>query len=131
MRSVDTNILIRYITADSPGQSPLARELIECEPIFVGVTVVLECEWVLRDVYGYSTQQIGAAFRVLLGLPTITVENANLVAQSVEWLDAGLEFADAFHLARSDDCQDLVTFDRKFARRAKSLDTVPVTLLSA
>ena len=50
--------------------------------------------------------------------------------QALDGMDAGLEFADAFHLARSVECEDLVTFDRKFAKRAKTLDAVTVTLLS-
>lgn len=42
------------------------------------------------------------------------------------FLGAGLEFADALHLAASKQCTAFVTFDdRKFARRAQQLNLVP------
>ena len=130
MRSVDTNILVRYLTSDDASQYALARDLLETAPIFVGVTVLLETEWVLRDGYGFDDDAIVDAVRALLGLATVTVEESTLVGQAIAWMGDGLEFADAFHLARSRDCMDLVTFDRKFARRANALDAVPVTLLA-
>ena len=130
MRSVDTNVLIRYLVQDDAAQFALARALIEQSSIFVGVTVILEAEWVLRDGYGLDTDRIVGAFRHLMGLPMVNVEEPAFVAAALDGMDAGLEFADAFHLARSVECEDLVTFDRKFAKRAKTLDAVTVTLLS-
>ena len=63
MLAVDTNLIVRYLTGDHPKQSLRARALIDGEPVFVGVTVVLEVEWVLRSTYEYRPADVarGAA----------------------------------------------------------------------
>ena len=48
MRAIDTNIVVRLLTADDAEQAKAARGLVEAGDIFLGVTVLLEAEWVLR-----------------------------------------------------------------------------------
>ena len=52
MASIDTNVLVRFLTSDDPGQYAKARTLFEREAIFISDTVILETEWVLRTVIG-------------------------------------------------------------------------------
>lgn len=52
------------------------------------------------------------------------------IAKALDWYDAGLEFADALHLAGASRSQAFVTFDERLVRRAKragltSVVTVP------
>jgi predicted nucleic-acid-binding protein len=48
VKSVDTNILVRYYAQDDALQSPLALRLFNDEPsLFVTKTVLLELFWVL------------------------------------------------------------------------------------
>ncbi len=49
MISVDTNILVRYVTRDDPVQERQARRLVEANDIHVSLSVLLETEWVLRS----------------------------------------------------------------------------------
>ena len=44
MLAIDTNIIVRYLTADHPEQSPKAKALIDHEDVFVCTTVLLETE---------------------------------------------------------------------------------------
>ncbi|WP_353228218.1 type II toxin-antitoxin system VapC family toxin [Novosphingobium sp.] len=128
MRAIDTNVVVRLLTADHAEQALAARQVFETGDIYIGVTVLLEAEWVLRAGYGFQPDQIVAALRALAGLPGVTVEDPALVAIALDWLSQGLDFADALHLARSRQCSDFVTFDQKFARRAKTLPTIPVVV---
>ncbi len=48
MLAIDTNLIVRYLTADHPEQSARAKALIEGAEVFVCTTVVLETEWVLQ-----------------------------------------------------------------------------------
>ena len=41
MLAVDTNLIVRYLTGDHPGQSAKARAVIEGEDVFVSTTVLL------------------------------------------------------------------------------------------
>ena len=128
MRAIDTNVIIRLLTADDPVQAAAARQIIEEGDVFVGVTVLLEAEWVLRAGYGYGEREIAAALRGLAGLAQVTIEDTAAVALALEWMTKGMDFADAVHLARSEHCSAFVTFDRRLASRAKGLAQTPVVM---
>lgn len=128
MRAIDTNVIIRLLTADDPVQAAAARQIIEEGDVFVGVTVLLEAEWVLRAGYGYGEREIAAALRGLAGLAQVTIEDTAAVALALEWMTKGMDFADALHLARSEHCSAFVTFDRRLASRAKGLAQTPVVM---
>ena len=125
MVSVDTNVLIRFVTADEREQFRRAEALINREDIFIAKTVILEAEWVLRSTYGYSPSEIEAALRGVIGLPGIALEDADAVLQALEWFSTGLDFADALHLASAREGTSFVTFDRDLIRRARALEGAP------
>ncbi|MFN0182523.1 MAG: type II toxin-antitoxin system VapC family toxin [Aquabacterium sp.] len=136
MIAVDTNILARFY-CDDPSDPEAARQrprayrvLTGPEPVFVPLTVVLEFEWVLRGFYRQPTAAFAAAVRHLLGLPRVTVERAETVAQALSLHERGLDFADALHWAASAGCKGMITFDdRGFARRAARLKLQPAVAL--
>jgi predicted nucleic acid-binding protein len=119
---------VRFITGDHPEQSASARALIEAEDVYVATTVLLEAEWVLRRVYGLAARSIAKALRQFGGLPHVTFENPASVAQALDWVDGGLDFADALHLAHARGCDGFVSFDRNFARAANKLSTIKMRL---
>lgn len=49
------------------------------------------------------------------------LENPAVIARTLEWCAAGLEFEDALHLAGSAGADRFATFDQRLARRAKNL----------
>ncbi|MFX8316487.1 PIN domain-containing protein, partial [Acinetobacter baumannii] len=61
MRAIDTNVIVRFLTADDATQAAVARRAIEAGDIFIPTTVLLETEWVLRSGYGFSSEAIGTA----------------------------------------------------------------------
>lgn len=126
MRAIDTNIVVRFLTADDPEQAQAARLVIEGGDIFLGTTVLLESEWVLRSGYGFQAGEIADGLAGLAGLPGITVEQPAELSQAIDWMRQGADFADALHLARATHCEAFVTFDRKLAKRAKQLGAMPV-----
>lgn len=128
MRAIDTNIVIRLLTADDAAQAEAARHAIADHDIFIGMTVMLEAEWVLRGGYGFKPAEIARAMRGLAGLPRLQVEEPAALAAALNWMEAGMDFADAVHLARSAHCSDFLTFDRKLAKRAAGLETMPVVM---
>ena len=126
MRAIDTNVIVRFLTADDASQAKAARRLIEAGDLFVGTTVMLEAEWVLRSGYGFDAAQIARGLSDLGGLEGITLEEPAEVAQALDWMGAGMDFADALHLARSSHCSAFVTFDRKLQKQARGLAALPV-----
>lgn len=128
MRGIDTNVVVRLLTADDANQAKAARRAIEGNEIFLGVTVLLEAECVLRAGYGFEPAQIAGALRGLAGLPGMSVEEPAQLALAIDWMEGGMDFADALHLARSAHCSEFLTFDRKFAKHAEALDIIPVVI---
>ncbi|WP_372731109.1 type II toxin-antitoxin system VapC family toxin [Novosphingobium sp.] len=128
-RAIDTKVIVRLLTADDPVQAEAAKQIIQEGDVFIGVTVLLQTERVLRAAYGFGANDIAAAIRNLAGLSQVTVEEAGAVAQALDWTAKGMDFADALHLARSAHCSEFVTFDRKLAIKAKGVAQVPVIAL--
>ena len=129
MRAVDTNILIRLVTKDEPAQAKRAQELFSRQSIFISKTVLLEAAWVLRYVYDYDKRTILHALQGILGLPNVETEDPLTVSQALDWMERGLDFADALHVASSQNAQAFSTFDEKLHGKSKSITAIPVELL--
>jgi predicted nucleic-acid-binding protein len=124
MIAVDTNVLVRFLVRDDAKQAARAAALIQANEIWVCKTVLLETEWVLRSLYGFSPESLAGALRSLAGLRTVFLEDELAVAKALDWLQEGLDFADALHLASAGNARRFATFDRKLARQARSTTTL-------
>jgi predicted nucleic-acid-binding protein len=120
MLAIDTNLIVRYLVGDDAIQAARARKLIDGNAVFVCTTVLLETEWVLRSAYDYSEAQRAKALGDFAGLPRVTLEDPDAVTKALGWMQKGLDFADGLHLAKAEDCDAFVTFDREFAKTAQS-----------
>ncbi len=129
VRAVDTNIIVRLLTGDDPEQAERAKRVFAGGDIFLGITVILESEWVLRSGYGFSALEVADGLRRIAGLPGVEIEEPFEVARALDAAAGGMDFADALHLARSADCQSFLTFDRKLAKQASKLDYLSVELV--
>ena len=128
MIAVDTNVLVRLLTKDDPGQAMRAAKTMESDEIFIPKTVILETEWVLRHAYRIDQGAIRKGFEKLMGLPNVRVEDQQTVIQAVAWYESGLDFADALHLASSVKAERFVTFDNGFIKAAQKLISLEVSL---
>jgi predicted nucleic-acid-binding protein len=128
MLAVDTNIVVRYLVKDDDAQSARARDVVRSGAIFVPLTVVLECEWVLRSLYGFSRSAVIAALEAFCGGPGVAVGEAAAVKRALRLAKQGLDFADALHLAQASECEAFVTFDKRFAQKAGRLAETRVRL---
>jgi predicted nucleic-acid-binding protein len=121
MIALDTNLIVRLLTNDEPQQAQKIVRLIDRHQVYVPKTVLLETEWVLRYAYALEPGTINVAFRKLVGLATLSVEDPIAVATAIEWRAMGLDFADALHLASSRPAQGFASFDRDLQRRTRQL----------
>jgi len=126
MLAVDTNVLVRYLARDDARQTARAEHLLRREQILIPKTVLLETEWVLRYSFGFERRLIDAAIRGVAGLPNIHLEDEAAVAIALDWFAAGMDFADALHLASSRAVDGFATFDRKLAAQARKLTDIDV-----
>ncbi len=129
MKSLDTNVLARFFIDDPDDpeavrQRPAAVAAL-AQRALVSVTVMLELEWVMRGFYALPRSEVARVMRALLGIGHIAIEDRVAVLAALDAFDAGLDFADALHIARSRQAAAFVTFDRRLARRATSLALAP------
>ena len=122
MIAVDTHILLRTFVADDPVQARIAQHLMgHTGGVFVSKTVLVEVEWVLRSLYRQTPAQIHFGLSGLLGLPNVVSENPEQVFQAMEDFAAGMDFADALHVASNQADAGFYSFDRKLTKRAALL----------
>jgi predicted nucleic acid-binding protein len=128
MLAIDTNIVVRYVVGDGGDEFVRAVNVVENSEVSIAVTVVLETEWVLLDVYEFSRAEVLSAFTRLFGLPTVSLAEPLVVRRALDYAERGLDFADALHLAQASECEAFVTFDERLARKAGRLTGARVRL---
>ena len=129
MLAVDTNVVVRLLLDDDRAQASIAKKVVGNNTVWLSTTVLLECEWVLRGAAKLDRSRIHHALRAFLGLPTVRVQAPERVAQALDWFAAGMDFADALHLASSHECEAFASFDRKLAAAAKKASAIKVKTL--
>lgn len=125
MISVDTNLLARFLLRDDPDQYRRAvAALAGDEEVFIPITVLLELAWVLkaREV---TREEILLSVQGILALPHVRLQHAEAVRAALRWAKAGVDVADALHLALSGQSTKFLTFDANLVRRATKLGARP------
>ena len=88
---------------------------------------MLETEWLLRSHMGLKAKQVNVLLARLLSLPNISFNDRAKMGRAVRAHASGMDFADVLHLLHSEGCESIISFDRKFARRAAKLNSaIPV-----
>jgi len=119
--TVDTNVLVRYLTWDDEGQAIEAARAIEGADAIVVPTIVLcELVWVLKRAYRYAGPQIIDILRRLAAMRAVEIERPAAEA-GIAMLARGGDFADGVvrHAADGAKCECVVTFDQVFARHLR------------
>jgi predicted nucleic-acid-binding protein len=127
--ALDTNVIVRLVTADDAGQLKAARAVFAAGDLWICKTVFLETEWVLRYTYELKRPAIREVFRKLLGYPQLQVEDRSAVLRALTLYDQGLDFGDALHLSSSGEADRFATLDRPLAKRTRGLEDGPVVVL--
>jgi predicted nucleic-acid-binding protein len=128
MIAVDTNVLVRLLTNDDPGQARRAAGIMQSSQILIPKSVMLETEWVLRHAYGLDKKDIRRGFQNLMGLPNVRAEDSRALTLAISRYGLGMDFADALHLASSGEAKEFATFDKSLAKKATQLKAAAVIL---
>jgi predicted nucleic-acid-binding protein len=120
VNGLDTNVLVRYLTQDDPGQAALAtaeveRVAAEGEKLLIQPLVLCELVWVLETAYGFGKME-------LLGIldQIVRTKQFEIVDKDIVWLalaeyrDGKGDFSD-YYLGRANDregAEITFTFDK-------------------
>ncbi len=120
MIGLDTNILIRLLVRDDPGQTALAERLLQeasdaGEPCYISDPVLCEMEWVLESCYRAKRGDILSAMQELLAGDLFAFEDREILHQAIEkYQDGKADFSDCLigAKARSRGARTTYTFER-------------------
>lgn len=123
MIGLDTNVLVRYLVRDDPGQfrrsaALLETILTETNPGYVSVVALVETVWVLQRSYRYSAAEVARVLEMLLAIDVIVVAEEQAAFEAMLALEDGASFSDALigQLGRNAGCRYTATFDRRASR---------------
>lgn len=119
LEAIDTDVLIRYITADNDLQFNRATRFIESgEPKLVNPIVLVELSWVLSSVYKLSRKTIAETLKDIGSCGYLLFKKPKPVNAAIEFFFDGFDLADAMilNLNAEDGAVVTHTFDKKAAR---------------
>ncbi|HEX4953702.1 MAG TPA: type II toxin-antitoxin system VapC family toxin [Thermoanaerobaculia bacterium] len=127
MRAVDTNVLVRLLTRDDPGQLAAAEDFI-APGAWVSHVVLVEASWVLSSVYEVPPSALATSLEMLLDHQSLVVQDPETVAAAVARFQEkpALGFSDSLilELARKAGHLPLGTFDRELGKVAGTVGLV-------
>ena len=120
MIGLDTNVLVRYLTQDNPGQFARAAAFIDAasereESFLINAPVLCELVWVLATVYDYSREEIAHALEQIFTTAQFEIERFDEARQALgDFRSSKADFSDALigRINRSLGAVHTVTFDR-------------------
>lgn len=124
MIGLDTNVIIRLLVADDEKQADQAARYIKThcsndDPALLSDIVLVECAWVLEDIYEYSRTQIGEAIDGLLSTAQLRIADASAVGVALQrFRSSSADFADCLLGVKNvgAGCEHTATFDRKASK---------------
>ncbi|OWQ86304.1 hypothetical protein CDN99_20955 [Roseateles aquatilis] len=122
MTGVDTNILVRYFSPDTPREYEAACALLEGfsqeEPGFISIPTVVELVWVLHKRYKVKRDEVVRIVLKLLRDGGLVFDRVEHVADAIaRFQTSRADFADYLieRMCRLGGCTRTMTFDRDAA----------------
>lgn len=98
---VDTNILVRHLTADPPKMAARATAfLADAVQLYLADLIVAETIYVLESFYKAPREQIATTMRSLLSMRSVVTVDPALLLRAIEVYEVDrLDFAEAYLVA--------------------------------
>jgi predicted nucleic-acid-binding protein len=122
VRGLDTNVPLRLLVADDPGQVARARAWLRAQPqderFLINRIVLCELVWTLRRVYRFDREQIADVIERVLKSYAVVVEDEHSVEFALYlYRTSSADFADCLLGVTNGflGCTRTGTFDRRAA----------------
>ena len=129
---VDTNVFLRFLTADVQEQAQDVDRLLERAEggeirLCTSILTIAEIVWTLDSYYELPRAEIQEKVIAILNTPGLDVEGADLLAQAMSlYEDQNIDFIDAYNGTWMMDrgLSDAVTFDTKHFSRISGITAI-------
>jgi predicted nucleic-acid-binding protein len=125
LNTVDTNILVRFLTDDNKTLGQDAKNLFKNAPhesLYLSDVILSETVYVLEKTYGFSRGEIVEKLGSLIAHPVFYLVNSHLINQSLLiYLQSKESFVDAYvaSMVKTDMCPKAYTFDENLQKLDK------------
>lgn len=124
MRTIDANIILRYLTNDVPDQAKLAEELLKRveegnEDVFLPDIVLADIIWVLEGYYKQTREDIREWITAILSLQGLTYSDKDVALNALDiYVDKRVDWSDAFTASQmlQRKITEIYSFDKHFDR---------------
>lgn len=117
---LDTNVLIRHLTGDPPGQARQATAFLErADELLLPDLIVAEVVYVLESFYEVERRRVAELGRAIVGFPAVVVVDKPLLLRALEVYEVErLDFAEAYLVASAEasGVGAIASFDRTIDR---------------
>lgn len=129
MIAIDTNVLVRFFAKDDEAQLKRVLGLLDRDTatFFVCDLVLVETDWVLRSLYGWTAVEVADAFARLTAIHNLGFENEDRLRYSLDAVRHGADLADELIVRASigHGASSIATFDKGVIRRHKGFAVSP------
>jgi predicted nucleic-acid-binding protein len=118
MKIADANYYLRYLLKDNIKQYEIAKELLECNEVYLPVEVLCEIIYVLEKVYKVGRVEICDSLGLLLQQMEIKVASDEAIENAlILYKEIRLDFVDCLLAAYSKiNGDDIYSFDERLAK---------------
>jgi len=117
---LDTNVLIRHLTGEPPGQARRATAFLErADELLLPDLIVAEVVYVLESFYEVKRRRVAELARAIIGFPAVVVVDEPLLLRALEVYEVErLDFAEAYLVASAEvsGVGAIASFDRTIDR---------------
>jgi uncharacterized protein len=121
---IDTNIFLRFFTADVPGQSENTKRLIDeiargSAEVITSDLVIAELVWVMESFYKLPVHEIVTKLSFILNLRGLKLVNKSLILEALEdYEQHHVDYIDAYNAAfmKSHGIKALYSYDKDYDR---------------
>ena len=117
---LDTNVLIRHLTGDPPGQARRATAFLEqADELLLPDLILAEVVYVLESFYEVERRRVAELVRAIVGFPAVVVVDKALLLRALEVYEVErLDFAEAYlvAIAEASGVGAIASFDRTIDR---------------
>jgi predicted nucleic acid-binding protein len=121
---IDTNILLRYLTADDPEKFERCKELFKqaLEKKIILLTsdmVIAELIWTLNSFYKVPKDEIIEKVTIIINTPNLKVPNKKLLSEVlVLFSQENIDYIDAYNAVfmKKNGCAQIFSYDKDFDR---------------
>ena len=135
---LDANVVLRFLLADEPNQSPKARALFTLAEeggvrLRLSHVAVAELVWVLSSFYEFSHAEVGTKLRSLLLHKGVEIDEQSVILNALDrFARVNVDFPDCYAAALAASCAtSLTSYDRDFRKFADVTCLKPEAILSS